>query len=252
VLRNGLLGILLLFAFATATCQQPNPTNGGRADSSVASSVEFGQHDFDELFRERDSLTSEIELLNTDIYWLNDAISKREEFTKTKALKKPTDEIEKSIGESLRNARLPGTSFDSFEKQLDLKNIAVSDKQKRKALIDAELTRRADIVGPQQKFKLEMSLIFAALVGLVIAGFFAVAFTDEQVRREIFSGQAGIQFVTLFSLVIAIILFGIIDILEGKELAALLGGLSGYILGRSTSASRQGSQTASETNKPEE
>jgi hypothetical protein len=58
-----------------------------------------------------------------------------------------------------------------------------------------------------------------------------MAYIDPQVRREIFAGQAGIQFVTLFSFVIAIILFGIIDILEGKELAALLGGLSGYILG---------------------
>ena len=35
-------------------------------------------------------------------------------------------------------------------------------------------------------------------------------------------------------MVIAIILFGIINILEGKELAALLGGLSGYILGRTS------------------
>src|SRR6476620_2525461 len=51
-------------------------------------------------------------------------------------------------------------------------------------------------------------------------------------RRAIFSGETGIQFLTLFSVVIAIILFGIINILEGKELAALLGGLSGYILGR--------------------
>ena len=33
---------------------------------------------------------------------------------------------------------------------------------------------------------------------------------------------------------IAIILFGITNILAGKELAALLGGLSGYILGRVT------------------
>jgi presenilin-like A22 family membrane protease len=75
-------------------------------------------------------------------------------------------------------------------------------------------------------------------------GFFVVAFRDEHVRQEIFSGQAGIQFVTLFSLVIAIILFGIIDILEGKELAALLGGLSGYILGRSTSATKDRSNSA--------
>lgn len=75
-------------------------------------------------------------------------------------------------------------------------------------------------------------MVFAALVGLVIIGFFAVAFRDEKIRQTIFSGQAGIQFLSLFSLVIAIILFGITGILEGKELAALLGGISGYILGR--------------------
>jgi hypothetical protein len=60
----------------------------------------------------------------------------------------------------------------------------------------------------------------------------------ELALLAIFSGQAGMQFVTLFSLVIAIILFGITSILEAKELAALLGGLSGYILGRVT-AERQ-------------
>lgn len=74
--------------------------------------------------------------------------------------------------------------------------------------------------------------IFAVLVGLVIFGFFAIAFLSEPVRNAIFAGDSGIQFVTMFSLVIAIILFGILGILQGKELAALLGGLSGYILGR--------------------
>jgi presenilin-like A22 family membrane protease len=81
---------------------------------------------------------------------------------------------------------------------------------------------------------------------MVIFGFFVVALRDETVRREIFAGQAGIQFITLFSLVIAIILFGITDILEGKELSALLGGLSGYILGRST-ATRQSSASGGQT-----
>src|SRR5271166_1418734 len=85
-------------------------------------------------------------------------------------------------------------------------------------------------------FKLQMSLAFTALVSLVIAGFFAVALYDEKVRASIFSNESGIQFITLFSLVIAIILFGIVNVLEGRELAALLGGLSGYILGRGTGA----------------
>jgi hypothetical protein len=245
MLRKGLLPIFLLVAL-TATCQQPNPGQSGKSDASSASPDEYRQRDFGSLLVERDKTTTEIEVLNTNIYWLNDAISKRRELNETKLLKKPIDELEKGIAESLKTAGVPGIAYEDFEKQLSLMNDSVSDKVKRKGLIDKELLRRADIVGPQQTFKLQMSSIFAGLVGVVIAGFFTVAFRDKQVRREIFSGQAGIQFVTLFSLVIAIILFGIIDILEGKELAALLGGLSGYILGRSTSTPGQRAQTLSD------
>lgn len=81
-------------------------------------------------------------------------------------------------------------------------------------------------------FKLKMSLAFAALVAVVITGFFWIAFSNEEVKKAIFSNEAGIQFITLFAIVIAVILFGIIGVLEGKELSALLGGLSGYILGK--------------------
>lgn len=82
-------------------------------------------------------------------------------------------------------------------------------------------------------FKLKMSIAFAALVAVVIAGFFLIAFSNDEVKKAIFSNEAGIQFITMFSIVIAVILFGIIGILESKELSALLGGLSGYILGKS-------------------
>src|ERR1043165_8065053 len=93
-----------------------------------------------------------------------------------------------------------------------------------------------------------MSGAFAALIAIVIGGFFLLASRDEVMRRAIFSGETGIQFLTLFSLVIAIILFGIINILEGKELAALLGGLSGYILGRT---SQRTGTAASQSSSPE-
>lgn len=88
------------------------------------------------------------------------------------------------------------------------------------------------LTSPDQEFRAWMSGAYAFLIAIVIVGFFILAYRDEIMRRAIFSGETGIQFLTLFSLVIAIILFGIINILEGKELAALLGGLSGYILGR--------------------
>jgi len=92
----------------------------------------------------------------------------------------------------------------------------------------------AQLTSPEQKFRTDTSWVFAGLISAVIIGFFVLAFKDEVMRRAIFSGETGIQFLTLFSVVIAIILFGIINILEGKELAALLGGLSGYILGRTS------------------
>jgi len=219
--------------------QQQAPTKSEKPDPGVGSSDQLSQRSFEALLSGRDNLTTEMDGLTTDIYWVNSAISKREELKRAKALHKATDEIEKAIDQSLESAHISGTAYGDLEKQLGLKQQRKENALKDKAAIDAELIRRADIVGPQQRFKLEMSLIFAFLVGCVIAGFFVVAFRDEQVRREIFSGQAGIQFVTLFSLVIAIILFGIIDILGGKELAALLGGLSGYILGRSTSTTSE-------------
>jgi hypothetical protein len=87
----------------------------------------------------------------------------------------------------------------------------------------------------RNSFKTQIALAFTFLVLLVIVGFFGVSWRDEAVRRSIFSSDSGIQFLTLFSVVIAIILFGITGILESKELAALLGGLSGYILGRVSS-----------------
>lgn len=96
----------------------------------------------------------------------------------------------------------------------------------------------------------QSTIFFSVLVGLVIIGFFGIAFYSKEVRDTIFTSESGIQFVTLFSLVIAIILFGVLKILEGKELAALLGGLSGYILGRGSD--RVKSVTRAEASQPEQ
>lgn len=82
-------------------------------------------------------------------------------------------------------------------------------------------------------FRLWIGGAFTALIGLLITGFFIVAWRDRSIKETFLSNDRGLQFITLFSLIIAIILFGVMNILEGRELAALLGGLSGYILGRS-------------------
>jgi hypothetical protein len=109
--------------------------------------------------------------------------------------------------------------------------------------IDEQVTELMIPESEQSSYKTEISLFFTVIMGLLIVLFFMISFWDEKVRQAIFSGQAGIQFVTLFSLVIAIILFGIVGILEAKELSALLGGISGYILGRTTTSERGTSQS---------
>jgi hypothetical protein len=84
-----------------------------------------------------------------------------------------------------------------------------------------------------QDFRKGVSLNFTVLIGVLLLGFFFIIYkkSDNSIGKE-FLGDNGLQFVTLFVLVIAIILFGILGILEGRELAAILSGISGYILGK--------------------
>lgn len=146
----------------------------------------------------------------------------RELLDQAEALRAPRTE-ELALLEALVAVR--ENAVDTITNQL----AALRDMQSR---VDDQINTLLIPETAQNKFKLWVTAAFSALVGVVILGFFVVAAIDETVRRSIFSSQSGIQFLTLFSLVIAIILFGITGILEGKELSALLGGLSGYILGR--------------------
>lgn len=115
----------------------------------------------------------------------------------------------------------------------------------RQDVLNNEINDLIDIGDAESSFRLSISTMFAFLVFVVIIGFFLIIRKKDNVVFEIFSKDSGIQFITLFSIVIAIILFGITGVLEGKELAALLAGLSGYILGRGANvptASNRGAQ----------
>lgn len=84
----------------------------------------------------------------------------------------------------------------------------------------------------QQNFLFWASTAFVFLMGILLFTFYFVVRRDSAVRISIFGSDSGLQFVTLFSIVIAIILFGLTGVLEGKELSALLGSVAGYILGK--------------------
>lgn len=126
------------------------------------------------------------------------------------------------------------SQLPALEKSLADKNKQLYELLEKQFLVEDAINVLLIPETARNEFKLYITAAFSILVACVIIGFFVVSWRDETVRRAIFSGQSGIQFLTLFSLVIAIILFGITEVLEGKELAALLGGLSGYILGRVT------------------
>jgi len=192
---------------------------------------------FTTLVQERDALQKDIETLTSQVSnldWIR-VFKQQSEDAKKRGDKIRQKELEAKIREYEPYAGLEPGQADTVNLS-DLsttKHNEITAKTKHRQEIDAEMSNRMDIEGKEQDFKKSVSLYFAIIVAMVIAGFFVIAGYDEKVRQEIFAGQAGIQFITLFSLVIAIILFGITGVLEGKELAALLGGLAGYILGRS-------------------
>lgn len=138
---------------------------------------------------------------------------------------------------------ISGKSFDDmqsmsategFRRIIETKVQEILKKTDELASIGAKVTELNNTSYISQNFKKEISWSFAFLVGLVIVGFFIIAGRDDRIRKSIFSGDQGLQFITIFSIIIAIILFGITGVLGGKEISALIGAISGYILGRSS------------------
>ncbi|WP_143047923.1 hypothetical protein [Thalassotalea agarivorans] len=112
------------------------------------------------------------------------------------------------------------------------------------AAIEQKIANLLNLEEERNKFRTLVSVAFCILVAIVIIGFYVIALKKESIAESIFAGEKGIQFVTIFLIVIAIILFGIMGVLESKELSALLGGLSGYILGRVSGAGRDKEATS--------
>lgn len=101
-----------------------------------------------------------------------------------------------------------------------------------------------------QKFRTLVSLFFSLLIGIMIVAFFGTIYkkAGDSVGSLLLS-DGGLQFVTIFVLIIAIILFGILNILEGRELAAILSGIAGYILGRGAQVKAQ--EAAGDASQPQ-
>lgn len=85
----------------------------------------------------------------------------------------------------------------------------------------------------QQNFRMMVSFGFMVLIGTLLVIFFFVVYRKSGKSAYIMLlGASGLQFVTIFVLIISIIIFGILGVLGGTELAAILSGISGYVLGK--------------------
>ncbi len=90
----------------------------------------------------------------------------------------------------------------------------------------------------EQTHKQKVSLYFIILIGALLA-FFFLAFLSDRPIVMILMGDYGLQFITIFVLIIAVVLFGVLGILQSSELAAILSGISGYILGKGRDGTAQ-------------
>jgi hypothetical protein len=121
---------------------------------------------------------------------------------------------------------------DALRTELKVKRSALPAQREELLDLEEEISDLLDVTRSQYLYRAGVSLVFAAIVYFLVLKFFRVVDSNGKVKESIFTGDSGMQFITLFSIVIAVILFGILGILQANELSALLGGLSGYILGK--------------------
>ena len=204
---------------------------GQQVGSPGQANVDLKKLQDDELIQKKDSLEAGARALNQKIDNLGYVV------TYARNLKNARGESEKQALRQKISEYEPWSGLKDGEGTNTAKvNALWNDKQAEKMklqqqirAVDSEVANRL----AARSFKKEISLGCAGIVTIVVVGFFLTASRSPAVISKIFGGQEGLQFITLFSLVVAIILFGVTGVLEGKELSALLGGLAGYILGRS-------------------
>jgi hypothetical protein len=256
IIRNvcGCFAILLLAINAFGQKAPP---------SSTASNSDLQKVDeFRILFEEREALLGQKKELDDRVWdlWdkiknlpgsdilernLNQAKQDLERAQKASRPKEYLDSVQRYIDTIANNLEV----VRSFTPQYDSAKNELEKKGRRLFAVEQRIASLYDASRDLNHFRTNVTITFGILVFFVIIGFYTIAWKKKGVATTIFSGEMGMQFVTLFLIVIAIILFGIMGTLEGRELAALLGGLSGYILGRATSRG-VGDEHQTEQNKP--
>lgn len=185
---------------------------------------------------------SENEMVYVDVYYPSNSINLYGDYS--------VKVIKNSILPQLKEIKNKAATEDSLSQakyqKLD-KNIKLieSDISLCQTQIDNALAPEYK----EQSFRVSISITFAILIGILLLAFFFLIYikSESHIAVELLSGT-GLQFITIFILIISITLFGILGILEGRELAAILSGISGYILGRGIKSVKDSNKKKSEEN----
>jgi hypothetical protein len=241
----GCLVILLLATNAAGQTTPPTPPTPITPDLDLQQIDDFRKL-FDErevVLGQRDALSDKVwdlwtrmqnlnlprlSTLETSLVRLNEELERAQ---KASSPKEDLASLQLRIDDTTAGIKM-AQEYENARGELETKN-------RRLFRIEQQIASQYDASRDNNKFRTSVTYVFGILVCFVIVGFYVIAWYKEGVATTIFSGELGMQFITLFLIVIAIILFGIMGTLAGRELAALLGGLSGYILGRATGRNRE-------------
>lgn len=228
--------------------QPPASSQGSAQAPAKRSLLDVAKtEDFRPLFQEREAVIDQMTGLDRTIDELSTTIKNlppvsslekgiltaKRDLEKANKASPPDPARVELIQQYLEGAEKDLTELKSAGPKLDDARLARAAAARRLIDVENRIASLFDSSKDQNRFRSSVTYTFGVLVLIVIVGFYAIA-RQRDIATTIFAGEMGMQFVTLFLIVIAIILFGIMGTLEGKELAALLGGLSGYILGRTS------------------
>lgn len=252
--------ILLACSF-TITAFAQNPETQTAPPSQVSSTDLASVTDVRQLFGEREILLKQLKDLDREI---SEQLEKTRNLPHEGTLEQDVQRLTRELETAQKGTPPDQQKIDGLKRFIDstndnlqtLKNSASiqraksaekDQKSQRLFGIEQRIASLFDATRDTNRFRSGATWAFTGLVLVVVGGFFFIAYRKDGIAAKIFGGEMGMQFVTLFLIVIAIILFGIMGTLEGKELAALLGGLSGYILGK-TGLRREPSATPNPEN----
>ncbi|MBL4605025.1 MAG: ORF6C domain-containing protein, partial [Flavobacteriaceae bacterium] len=77
---------------------------------------------------------------------------------------------------------------EGFRRIIENKVQEILKKTDRLSTVGTKVTELNNTSYVSQNFKKQISWSFAGLVGMVISGFFIIAYKDEEIRKTIFSG----------------------------------------------------------------